>query len=86
MKHDSRVEEATSMLREAQTNKRQDIEAKESETIEAQLLLNMQEAELNRQNEMGSMKNEDERSAILTLQQRMNFEIEKSRDLQSLRS
>jgi len=41
----------------------------------------MQSAELNRMNAIGAMKNEDERSACLKLQDRMSVEIKKSRDL-----
>lgn len=38
MKQDALVEEASSMLKQAQTRKKQDIEAKAAEIAEAQLL------------------------------------------------
>ena len=74
------------MLKQAQTRKNQDIEAKDSEISEAQLLLDMQASELNRRSAVVSMKNEDERSACLKLQERMEIEISKLRELQQLRS
>lgn len=76
MKQDSLVEEARSQLKQTQSRKKQDIEMKETEIVEAQLKYDIHQSEMSRLHAIAQSAYEDERSRCVKLQSKLSTEVE----------